>query len=344
VRAGRGGAGERGQATTEWIALVLLVSLLLAGLLAATAARVLTTDLTRAIAARLVCAARLFDACSEPSELVAAYGPELAAAVEESAPEIAYEAGMSELPVDFRSCRGGRCGHGPQAGRVWSSDTGEPAVAFVHVVDCRTAEAREAGERRGYDCSGGRAGSLYVQYWLYYGDSATAPWSDLPGRPGFHRDDWESYQVRIGENESEARASSHHSYAYRGGLVNWLSDAGVITKAAWGEATGRLYVSSGSHAGHVYEPPRLDVARGMRTPGRVGALATAATGGQSSLLPRHRLGVRFVSRRRPARWTPAGRLRLIPIEGLGAAPRRARFAVVPPWRKPVYRDPEEEGT
>jgi hypothetical protein len=46
----------------------------------------------------------------------------------------------------------------------------------------------------------------------------------------------------------------------------------------------------------------------------------------------------------PGRWTAPGDLELIPIETLDAEARRTRFAIVPPWRKPVYRDPEDEGT
>jgi hypothetical protein len=45
-----------------------------------------------------------------------------------------------------------------------------------------------------------------------------------------------------------------------------------------------------------------------------------------------------------ARWTRAADLRLIPIESLGRRARRTRFAVTPPWRKRVWRDPEYEGT
>jgi hypothetical protein len=70
VREGRGAAGERGQATVEWTGLLLLVSLVLVGLLAVAATRLSATDLVRAIAAKLVCAVRLSDACSADPELV----------------------------------------------------------------------------------------------------------------------------------------------------------------------------------------------------------------------------------------------------------------------------------
>ena len=247
---------------------------------------------------------RLSDACSAHSELVAAYGPELAARIAAEAPEIVYEEGMTALPVDFRTCRGRGCGNGPESGAVWASDTGEPATAFVHVVDCRSAEARSDAAARGHDCSGERAGNLYIQYWLYYEDSTSL--RALPGRVGSHEDDWEGYQVRIGPGGTDARATSHHGYNYDGGLGSWLSDAGLVHRSAWGPSTGRLYVSGGSHAGHVHEDRR--------------------------------------AARRADPLDPADRLTLIPIETLDPAARRTRFAVVPPWRKPVYRDPEDQGT
>jgi hypothetical protein len=302
VTEGHRGAGERGQATIEWTGLLLLASLLLVGLLAVAAARLPAIDLARAIASTLICAVRLSDACSADSQLVAAYGPELAAMIAAEAPRIVYEEGMTALPVDFRTCRGGDCGNGSASGVVWASDTGRSATAFVHVVDCRDAGARTDSAKNGYDCSEEGAGNLYIHYWFYYEDSTTL--RDLPGQAGFHEDDWEGYQVRIGQSGTDARATSHHGYNYDGGMGSWLSDAGLVHRAAWGPATGRLYVSGGSHAGHVHEdkPPAQ------------------------------------------SRWTPADRLTLTPIETLDPAARRTRFAVLPPWRKPVYRDPEDQGT
>ena len=269
----------------------------------------------RAISTHLICAADLSPSCASDGAVVDAYGPEIAAKVIDNTPQVDYEEGMTELPIDFRSCRSTSCGNGAQEGSIGASELGEPAATFVHVVDCRTPSTSAASERAGYDCSGDRAGHLYVQYWLYYPDSETAPWSDLPGRPGFHADDWEGYQVRIGVSGVDARATSHHGYDYRGGVTNWLSDAGLVHNSAWGASTGRVYVSGGSHAGHVYE---------------------------SSVPPRG-LGPRTESPH-PVRWTPASDLRLIPIETLDDAARRTRFAITPPWRKPVYLDPEDQGT
>jgi hypothetical protein len=44
------------------------------------------------------------------------------------------------------------------------------------------------------------------------------------------------------------------------------------------------------------------------------------------------------------RLTPGERIELIPLEPIVARPPRHRFAVTPPWRKRVWRDPEHEGT
>ena len=206
---GRPAAGQRGQATIEWTGLVLLVSLLLAALLAVAATRLPATELARALAAKLVCAVRLSEACSAHPELVAAYGSELAAEIVADTPEIVYEEGMTALPVDFRACRERGCGNGPDSGAVWTSDTGQPATAFVHVVDCRAGPGG-TGRRRRRDCSGERAGNLYLQYWLYYEDSTSL--RAVPGRVGSHEDDWEGYQVRIGSGGTDARATSHHGY------------------------------------------------------------------------------------------------------------------------------------
>jgi hypothetical protein len=307
---------ERGQATVEWIGLLLLVLLLLAALLAA-GLRLPVSSLARSIAARIVCAVTLSDVCGQEPELVAAYGSELADLVRAHAPGLAYERGMHALPVDFRSCRSPSCGDGPGEGVVSRSDAGEPVVAFVHIVDCRPTAAT-ATERVGGDCSGERAGNIYVQYWTYYADSATLRGVPVAGGRGYHHDDWEGVQFRIGpDGEVDQRASSHHGYNCEQGAANWGSDAGIgiLEQAAerlgarphggWCSASDWLFVSGGSHAGNVRGDAR-DI-------GRV---------------------------------TPGRRVRLIPLEPIaaGEAGPPPTFAVSAPWLKQVWRDPEAEGT
>jgi hypothetical protein len=280
---------ESGQGTVEWIALIFVVSFLVIALGAAVGIGLPGTELPKAVASRLVCAVGLGGCDAEDSGLASAYGDEVAALVAEGAPTILYEPGMRALPVDYRRCHEDACAEGGEEGEVWRSQTGEPTVAFVRVVDCRFGSLV-----RGASCSATRAGNLYLQYWLYYPGSATGEGSIAPGlvrgvtsavgKPSYHPDDWESYQLRIGPDGRFARASSHHGYG-----------------GGWARAYGAFRVAGGSHAG--------------------------------TMQPRD-----FV------RFTPGDRLRLIPLEPIVARHPRVTFAVTPPWRKHVWRDPEYEGT
>lgn len=223
-----------------------LVALAVTGFAAVVGVGLPGADLARALGAKLVCAVRLSACAGDLDPLALAYGGELAAVVRERAPDLLYEDGMVELPVDYRECRRDPCSLADAAaGAVWKTEGGLPATAFTHLVDCRS-ESIEASERAGLDCSAARAGHLYVQYWLYFPDSQTEPF----GERGYHRDDWESFQVRIG-TEVAARASSHNSYNYDGGVENWPTDAGLWTKPGWGPYSPGYHISAGSHAGHV---------------------------------------------------------------------------------------------
>jgi hypothetical protein len=289
---------QDGQSTVEWIGLVLVVGLMALGLAAGVGARIPGTDLARLLADRIACAAAVGEDCLDlpDAELVAEYGPELAAAVRRWVPTLSYEPGMTALPVDFRSCREDRCAAGAESGRVDQADGGEPVTLFVRLVDCRgQAEAN-------LDCSRDRAGHIYAQFWAYYPGSQS--WRAIPGDVGFHPDDWESFQVRVGPEGRAARASSHHGYNYDGGTGSWLSDAGIARRSAWGPDGGTYFISGGSHAGRAFDP---GAGRRRWTPGA-----------DVRLLP-----VEAIAR---GRWGDT------------------EFAVSPPWEKQVYRDPEYRGT
>lgn len=303
---------ERGQSTVEWVGLLLLVALLLAGM-AGTGVRVPGTALARSIASRILCAAALADSCGDEPVLIAAYGTEVGKLVRRHMPSLLFEQGSRAAPVNFRRCRSTVCGDGAEHGYVRRSEAGLPVTAFVHVVDCRADEA-ERSEAEGLNCSGPRAGNLYVQYWTYYANSATLRGVPVVGEKGFHLDDWESVQIRIRPDGSvDQRASSHHGYNHDRGVGNWGSDAdiglledvaealGARPRNGWGPETRVLLVSGGSHAGNAAG----DQVGDRRTPGR--------------------------------------RVHLIPLEEI-ASGSRARFAISPPWRKQVWRDPEAEGT
>jgi len=161
---------ERGQGTVEWVGLITLVSLLLLGMVAA-GVRVPGAELARAVADRLLCAASLSGGCGDEPTLIAAYGSEVGKLVREHMPSLVFEQGSRAVPVDFRRCRSTECGDGPEDGLVHRTDERMPVTAFVHVVDCREETAEET-EAAGADCTGDRAGNLYIQYWTYYANSA----------------------------------------------------------------------------------------------------------------------------------------------------------------------------
>jgi hypothetical protein len=225
----------------EWVALIALLSLTMAALASLAGPRLRGVALAHAIGERIVCAVRLTEDCREEPKLRAAHGSEVAALLRAQAPALLYERGMRTLPVDFRRCRLDTCAQGAAAGSVTRTGRGLRVVAFTHVIDCRAG--REAGtEAWGGECSPPRAGNLYLQYWLYYPGSATAEGSTplkapirrvstALGHPTYHRDDWEGYQVRIGPDGTDVRATSHHGYN------------------GWERGGDRYYISGGSHAG-----------------------------------------------------------------------------------------------
>jgi hypothetical protein len=280
-----------------------VVSLALAALASLVGARLSGVALAHAIGERLVCAVRLTEDCREEPALRAANGNEVAALLRHHAPALLYEEGMTVLPVDFRQCRSDACAEGAESGAVTRSNRGLRTVAFTHVIDCRTGQ-RAPTEAWGGNCSGPRAGNLYLQYWLYYPGSATAEGSTplkrsirrvsrVLGHPSYHPDDWEGYQVRIGPGGTFARATSHHSYN------------------GWQPNDDRYYISGGSHAGRPLTATRSWIPLRISTPS--------------------------------GRSTKDDRLILIPLETLPYRARYS-FAATPPWRKRVYFDPEYGGT
>jgi len=286
---------ERGQGTIEWVGVVAVVALLLSGLVAA-GAHIPGTVLARALASRMLCAVSMADGCGDEPTLIAAYGSHVGELVRRHMPTILFEQGSRALPVDFRRCRDTACGDGTARGLVHESDTGLPVTAFVHVIE--------------------RGDDLYIQYWLYYADSATLRGVPIAGSAGYHHDDWESVQIRIDpDGNVDERASSHHGYNYAQSIANAGSDAGIdplkdVAEAVgarpdngWGPETRLLVVSGGSHAGNANGFLRVD------------------------------------------RVVPGRRVHLVPLEPIAEEEGGDyTFAVNPPWLKRAWRDPEATGT
>jgi len=224
---------ERGQATIEWTGLVLVLALGL-GALAAFVPSVNGRSFGGFLAHRISCAIR--GGCDEgDAQLARAYGKREAERVRDLAPDILYEPGEPSIPVDYRECRRRACSETPIDRDLDAHRTtaGRRATVFTHVIK--------------------RGGRTYIQYWLYYPDSnSTVLASDrlwntsallrATGRyPGYHPDDWESYQVRVERNgDTFVRASSHHGYKGCKRCTN-----------RWTPWTGWTRVSRGSHAGHI---------------------------------------------------------------------------------------------
>jgi hypothetical protein len=324
---------ERGQATVEWAGTLLIVSLTL-GALASVAPPVDGRPLGGFLAHRLLCAAK--GGCDDgDAALAAAYGARDAALVREHAPNLVYEPGEKQLPVDYRRCRRPRCAEAPDDRDLDAHRTvrGERATVFTRVLrrDRRT----------------------YIQYWLYYPDSKTvvlgsdkvweAAWllprlarivGETPSYPGFHRDDWESFQVRLDpDGEVWVRASSHGHYQgckWSSCLNRWFPDSG------W------TRVSKGSHAGHIPAEPlvRGPPAAGP-TPlvGRAPRQGTGSGDGPPPVRPRPL----FPGRDLRERTTTGEGLRLIPLETHDKRGyRRLDDDVKPPWDKEVYNDPDSD--
>ena len=137
----------------------------------------------------------------------------------------------------------------------------------------------------------------------------------IVGAEGYHRDDWEGVQIRIRADGSvDERASSHNGYNDRPGPVGgWASDLGLDPVKDAEEAVG---LRSGNGWGE--ETHFLNVSGGSHA-------------GNTAGIPR------------PGRIALGHSVHLIPLEPI-AATSRAGFAISPPWRKHVWRDPEVAGT
>src|SRR5436190_4732838 len=308
---------ERGQATIEWTAVMLLVALVLS----AAAAFVPVVDgrsFGSFLAHAIVCAIR--GGCDEGDPaLEAAYGTADAELIRRFAPNIVYEPGTHTLPVDFRRCRSHHCSDAPddQSLDTARSSRGTPAAAFTHVV------------HRGAD--------TFLQYWFYYPDSnsvlgpSSAIWNNSPlvlaGRyPGFHRDDWEGYQVRLGaDGRVVVRATSQDGYQ---------SCKQKQCHNKWTRITGWTRVSKGSHAGHIsLEPLYVRDGHVQLAPD----LSLMRPYGYRPLYP----GIDLHERT-----TGGAALRLIPIETLSPTVRGETQwdGISPPWREEVYPDPLSNST
>jgi hypothetical protein len=306
---------DRGQAAVEFVSVVLLAALVL-GALVAVSPRFDGRSFGGFLAFRIVCT--IERGCYDrDGSLTHAYGARDAALVRDLAPNLVYEPGERQVPVDWRDCRRVACAEAPDEPDldVHRTHAGERATAFTRIL------------RRG--------GRTYLQYWFYYPDSRSTwagsdglwdrAWGyaedrgfvrDTPAYPGTHRDDWEAYAVRIdSDGRAWVRASSHR---------HWRGCKRLWCKNRWTARTGWTRVSRGSHAGHIPLRHELRLLPNPLRP-RVHRIP---------LLPGHDLDERT---------TTGEGLRLVPLETLDARGYRPiDEGVRPPWQKDAYWDPESD--
>ena len=312
---------QRGQASVEFVALVLLSCLILNALFALNSGFD-GRSIGGFLAHHFVCA--VSGRCDrDETALVEAYGARDAATVRALAPGLVYERGERQLPVDWRECRRVKCATAPD-----DSDLDAHAGAITRA----TAFTRLIR----------RNGRLYIQYWLYYPDSNRAlagsdkVWSRsywLPrlrrliagpsGYPGFHRDDWEGAFVRVDPDGGAWLRATSHGHVQG---CKWRA-----CHERWVRSTGWIRVSRGSHSGHV---PYRSVPRwvNLELTGNRRYVPKAGPPRRVPLLPGRDLRERT---------TTGEGLRLVPLETL----ERDRYApldpdVSPPWRKDAYWHPE----
>jgi hypothetical protein len=323
------GRQESGQASVELVGVVLLLSLVFAGL--AGLSPVIDGRALGGFLVHHVACAATGDCHNAEHALRLAYGEDVAATLREHAPNLVYERGERELPVDWRRCRRAPCANAPDDPALDAHVGGARhvrATAFTRVIR--------------------RDGRLFLQYWLYYPDSNTAvagsdrlwerSWilprirrliSGTADYPGFHRDDWEGVFVRIDPDGSTwVRASAHGHFQG----CKWRE-----CRNEWIRPTGWVRISRGSHAGHVpfrVTPRPHDPSDGPGIPHFVMPEYPAPHRPRVPLVPGRNLDERSTS---------GEGLRLIPLETLDRhSYRPLADHVKPPWRKRAYSDPETD--
>jgi hypothetical protein len=322
MRAGRPARAQGGQAAVEFVALLLICCLALGALLALSGA--FDGRSFGGFLARHVACAVTGRCDADEQRVVAAYGERGAARVRALAPNLVYEGGERQLPVDWRGCRRVACAWAPDDPELDAhlTDRGGRATAFTRVIR--------------------RAGRLYVAYWLYYPDSNTVlagsdklwerSWllprirnvlEGTPDYPGLHRDDWEAVFTRVDPDGTVWMRASSHGHLQG---CKWRS-----CHERWLRSTGWVRVSRGSHSGHV--PYRQE--RSLRAPRQAGPRMYVPLSGRPRRVPL------LPGRDLEERSTTAEGIRLVPLETLD----RRRYVpldpdVKPPWRKRAYTDPE----
>ena len=237
---------ERGQASVEWVGLVLLASLALGALAAAAPA----VD------------GRSFGGLHVPPHRVRGRRARLRAGERRARPRLRRSRRRAPAPPRagdrLRAWRGVTAGGLAPLSR--SRVLGRPRRPRPRRPSnprraCRPRPSRAWCTREGAPiCSTGSTTPTPTRRrWGRTGLGRRSPLRLLGPYPGFHADDWEGYAVRVDrDGRSSVRATSH-------GHWQWCKHAECHSR--WGRSTGWTRVSRGSHAGHVPLGRRIGAAR-----------------------------------------------------------------------------------
>ncbi len=281
---------ERGQATIEWVGLVLLASLVL-GALAAAVPLIDGRSFGGFLSHRIVCAVK-GSACAEHDRALArAYGERDAALLRRYAPGIVYEPGERQLPVDFRRCRRVQCANAPPDERPRRPP--HPRRRPRHRLHARDPPRRahlppvlallprlELDLRRARTCHGSLAGRRRDY-------------------PGYHDDDWEGHVVTARPRRP------------RRGALDLPRPLAVVQAGRLPRPLGPAHRLDPRVAGQPRRPHPARPQRRAPPGGRVG-------GGRAGRRVRYRARIPGVNLRE--RTTTAEGLRLVPLETIAQAP------------------------
>lgn len=356
---------QAGAASVEWVALLLVVSVGLGGVLAASPG-VDGRSFAGFLAHTITCAARRdCDEVGDPA-LVAAYGAADAELLRRHAPSLAYEPGERSLPIDWRQCRVRRCSRAPDRAGLDAhvSDAGLRATAFTHVV------------RRG--------GETFLQYWFYYPYSNTTIGNaregigarELPGDGGESALSLLGSVAGVAFSPTPAKVTDEvrkrlepdrdKHPARVAQMPKWWPRVPLPARAiAWQLSDGRMGSPGFHHDDWEGYQVRIDAAgratarasshgrwqwckSGCR--GRWGeetGWSRVSFGSHAGHVPVRGSGASARGLRpglaRGERSSTGAGLRLVPIESLDVGAYRPRDeSIEPPWQKRAYRDPADD--
>ena len=303
---------ESGQAGIEWVGLTLLVSVVLTALVS-TVPVIDGRSVGGFLTHRIMCAAREDCHAGGERELARAYGARDAALVREHAPNIVYEPGERQLPVDFRECRAVRCATAP-----------DDRDLDAHRTDVRPAGHRVHARRSSRREHLPPVLALLPRLELDGGEPGQAVEQGAAGR-----------LARLARRRLGGLPGAHRPAGRRTRALLLARPLPVVQAVRVPQRLGPAHRVDARVAG---QPRRSSGARarGLRTGGALGTDTNAPEAVEGPL---------------PARSRPGSTCASAPRRGRGSGWSRSRRSTTrtyrprdpgirPPWRKKVYDDPE----